>query len=262
MKKPLFSGKECVSNTSDGCFNRFCHETQLRDNHTGDALTLTEAYLEGRGHLRLLLAWPHGPSLSSVACKWLTKDRLPNRHGGNDASLPCEFLATQQRIQCFGTEDCDASRSQNKVVLVAQVEKVDTVKRIIPARIRFERVYRSDDVFSGDLYLSIRNGATQPLCRAGKGEKNSLWSWSVIANHTVGKEIEGGFEIVNGIPDNQGEVFWDGFLGFDDKNTLGALWINFVHQHEGCISDECFNLPMQIVDVMFGPLNLLERASD
>lgn len=262
MKNPLLLGKKCVRNAGDGSLNRFCHETQLRHNHTGDALTLTEAYLEGRGHLRLLFAWPHSPSLSSVASKGLTKDRLSNRHGGNDAPLPCEFLATQQCIQCFSVEDGDASGSQNKVVLIAQVEEVDAIKRIIPTRVRFERVYRSDDVFSGDLYLSIRNGATQPLCRAGKGEKNSLWFWSAITNHTVGEEIKGGFEIVNGIPDNQGEVVWDGFLGFDDKGTLGTLWINFVHQDKRCTGDECFNFPMQIVDVMFGPLNLLERASD
>lgn len=247
--------EKSVSDFGNGGLGGLSHETQFRDNHTANPLSLTEAYVKGRGNIRLLLESPDRPPLPPVSEKGLFENRLANRHRKHNAAVTSEIVTPDQGVDRLGIKHRYTGGGQDEMMLIAQIKNVDAIKSIVPAMIGFERVYRSDDVFAGELYLSICNGATQPLCRISEREENSRWFWSAVAYHPISEQIEGRFEIVNGIANDKGKFFWDGFIGFDEKNALGALWINCLHQNERHLGKERFNIPMQIIDVMFGPLN-------
>jgi hypothetical protein len=78
----------------------------------------------------------------------------------------------------------------------------------------------------------------------------------LVAHHAECQQIESGIEIMNSIPDHEGEALWDGLLGFDRKSSLQALWVLSENQAERFSRQIGVDLPVKIVDVLFGPLNL------
>jgi len=67
---------------------------------------------------------------------------------------------------------------------------------------------------------------------------------------------------VNGIPDDKGKRFWDGFICMDRQMKFRQVWILGEHETERALSQIGINLPIQIIDVLLGPVNFSHRRGE
>jgi len=66
---------------------------------------------------------------------------------------------------------------------------------------------------------------------------------------------------VNGIAGNESEIVRYGMIGFDSNGTVSSLWLHSDHKLEGSLGEVALDLPVEVIDVMIGPLNLESRSS-
>ena len=157
---------------------------------------------------------------------------------------------------CCGRDD--------ELVLVGQIEVVDGLKHLVPARIRLEFHYFSHDLFAGAIYMSTVNGGFQSVSRGAERELDlSLLSGcrAFVANQRKCEQVKGGTQVVDGIADDQGEATWDGYLVFDDIGNLAGLAVGAAVNPQGSLNRIGFRLPDKVINVMFGPFNLGKRTS-
>jgi hypothetical protein len=146
------------------------------------------------------------------------------------------------------------SIQQKQAMYVTNVEMVEFVKNLIPVRVRFERDYRFNDLFAGDLYLSICNGTYKSLFCLGEGKGNSFGRRSFAFAKSEHRQVQGRTQIVNGIANDDGKFGWDGYVGFSSHHGCSGLWLNDSDKLKRFLGQKGINLPVHIIDVMLGPL--------
>jgi len=70
------------------------------------------------------------------------------------------------------------------------------------------------------------------------------------------REIEGRAQIMDGVADNEGEIWRNGFLGFGFEGNLAQLRLAMSDELERFLSQVGLHSPVKVIDVMLGPLNL------
>jgi hypothetical protein len=142
------------------------------------------------------------------------------------------------------------------MVLVALVHGLDGMEVFVPARIRLECVDLVDDVFRGQVHLSGINGATKTLRRLGEGEADAVGTWCLVADHPVTEVVKGCPEVVDRIADGQREGgFWNGWIGMDVNHALRGVLILADSEVERAVRKILPDLPVQVIDVLLGPLD-------
>ena len=157
---------------------------------------------------------------------------------------------------CCGRDD--------ELVLVGQIEVVDGLEHLVPARIRLEFLYFLHDIFAGTIYMSAVNGGFQSVSRGAERELDlSLLSgcWAFVTNQRKCEQVKGGTQIVDGIANDQGETARDGYLVFDDIGNLVGLSVAAAVNPQGPLTRIGFRLPVKVINVIFGPFNLGKRTS-
>jgi hypothetical protein len=150
----------------------------------------------------------------------------------------------------------DLPRQDQKPVLIANVEGVNSAKYSIPCRARIERADRVSDLFAGELYLSAANGSFQSVVSVPPRERKLelVRARGSFVGKCIEDQIERCSQVVNGIPNDQGELWWDGLLCFDEELHFAGLAAMTDRKLEGLLSQKGINSTAKIVDVMLGPL--------
>ena len=249
----------------DDAVGFLCQRDESRDHGLHwEGLTFAEAYNRGRfevcfpfGGARTL----GGPSRAPVA---LGTGHVDVELDATSHDEVHPFLGSVRHFGHGFTElregHADIRASGNdKPVLIGYVQGVDSVELFVPARIRLEVVDFLDDLFAGEVYLSCLNGSTKTLRRFAEWKLDRAplsGCFAFIANHLKDEQIEGGSQVVDGIANDQGDCIWHGYLGFDRVGNLAGLAVKATKNSQGMLGRVGINLPVEVDDVMLGPLNL------
>ena len=232
-------------------------------------LSLAEAYYTGKFEI----CFPFGgcskvarPSCASIPLGLGNVDVESNAIVQNERdTFVRESGVLGHELGKIGQHHGAARRGGNdELVLVGQIEVVDGLKHLVPARVRLEFLYFSHDLFAGATYLSTFNSGFQSVSRGAERELDlSLLPgcWAFVANQRKCEQVKRGTQVVDGIADDQGEAAWDGYLVFDDIGNLVGLAVGAAVNPQGPLARIGFRLPVKVIDVMFGPFNLSKRTS-
>ena len=227
----------------------------------GEELTLWEAYLKGRLNLCFCFGKPEGTPMFRTLELQSDTNKISQACGEVKHAVAHESCAQSKLIHEVSRHLSHAANGNDKFVLVCYVKGVNSVKKCVPTRIRLKGFDRVDDLFSGELHLSVLDGGFKSFNSRGEGELHGFRSWSFVAHHAEHNKIKGASEVMNRISENHGELIWNGYVCFDADGSLFGLWI--------IDDDECVRalrkigvyFPVQVIDVVFGPINLKARKA-
>lgn len=136
-------------------------------------------------------------------------------------------------------------------VLVAHVEGVQFINRILPARMGFARLNRSFDLFRGELnFSSAENAFFAVSVEPVDGKLNTPTVSRVTRDDSEIDQVERRAEVVDGIAEGEGDPGWDGYLGLGNDGEIKGYWADPVDDFERSLVEIGLDLPVKVVDVM------------
>jgi hypothetical protein len=148
----------------------------------------------------------------------------------------------------------DVARNHKQSVFVAGVKGIQAPQFFVPVLVRLETAYRFRDIFTGEPYLSLLNGAIKGVLFASEGKLDFPLLRRSILDHAKDRKVERRPEIMDGISDYQGETWWNGLLGFGPEYYLSSLAFELNDQNKGFLCEKGVDPLSEVVDVMAGPL--------
>lgn len=170
------------------------------------------------------------------------------------------YTAGEHGVDTVGGDFGCVARQDQELMLVSYIEPMKAFQYLMPARIRLQSAYRFDDLFAGELYLSAINGSFKSLRFAREREGDVIAARGSILGQSEHHKVKGGTEIVNRVPEDGGEVFWDGYLGFGRDGELAGFGIERLDQYERALLEKGIDLSAKVADVMFGARDLHLRT--
>ena len=216
---------------------------------TSEGLTLREAYRMGKLDLCFVYI-DSGATQSSRLIRTTVRSvevlAGPAVLGGDPAG--------QRLIELVG-------RSHDGSMLVDIIEFMDSPEDWVPIRASIESFDYTEDLFSGEIYLSATQGVVKSLIVhrfPGEGILDVGIVSDLRGQHHPNGVIQSGSEIVGSISDDHGKPAWDGFLVMD---AHARVWAGLLENDLDRLAAQigCYP-PVQVVDVIFGPLNLSQRS--
>ena len=237
-------------------FANFLRDTnQHRDNGLSrEGLTLCERYIEGGVNLLAVFRDPARPSLLPV-CEFRYRpkdDWTANKRqvGETDCWGRRVQLAQVQQVDRKGGNGCS-----NDSMLVEDIDFMEQGEIVtLPSRVRLYFINCFDDLWSGELYLSISDGAHKSARRFGKWELDPVGGWRVVGTDQIPDDVvKGGMEIVRSIPDQESDGVLRGFVAFDKYSALTGCGI-VADGDPSATSTKSVPLSFDLIDMMLGPL--------
>ena len=139
----------------------------------------------------------------------------------------------------------------NDLVLVGNVEGMEFVETVLPARVRFKRLHCGADGVAREIDLALNDGAVQVGGVSGEGKLNLPWLGGSSTNKAESQNVERGTSVVDGITKDQRDRFGDGFLLFNRDGALAEVWVLPDHEDIGFLREKGIRLPLKIIDVAF-----------
>jgi hypothetical protein len=253
--------QECLDQERNGLLDRINAFTKrCNDSLVLERQPFSKSYEEGR--LELCFLVPR----SSCACKSESLPSIGERFGGNEqiavfrankaedsgsvhrkAEVQSKFVPAHFR---------NAAGQDKQPMLVLSVQPMQCVKHFVPSGVGLEGCYCLDDLFAGELYLSLINGACKTLCFFGEGERNKVRAGRLGAGELEHGKIESRAQVMDGVANDKREFLWDGDIGFDSDGNLVCLRVEMPQELEWPFVHERVDLTPKIIDVMLGPFNL------
>lgn len=143
-------------------------------------------------------------------------------------------------------------------VFVKNVEIVKASEGIIPSLVRFYDIHDEvSDLFGGLPYQSAIDGVYKAIPTLPERECSVIVvPLQSSENDLIESNIQGTFEVVSGIADDEGKVVWKGFSYLDLKAIVSSLNV-FINTETVKVSvGEGQDARVKIVDVLLGPFNL------
>lgn len=200
-----------------------------------------------RGEVELLAdldVWIRGEHIEQVA---IFRAHLKIKR--ND--IPC---AARRRayIDALG----DAADWDYDRVFVGNVEIVNPAQYQVPAFVRFEPPNYVHDLWAGTAYKSLLYGCFKSRIAFRKGEIDALRLPSSQVNQGAGEVVERRSEVVDGIPDDKGDIDRQCLLLAEAQRIAAGLVVRFDNCAIRFSFQECEDLRVQVGDVAFGPIQL------
>lgn len=158
-------------------------------------------------------------------------------------------------VNLLRSESGKASNRNNQLVLVGNIQGMKPTQKYVAARMRFQPFNYLDDIFAGEIGISIRDGALKAFGPLRKGKLDAFGLRGFVANHSEHEQIQSGSHVVNCITNSECEIVWNCRLGFDTNNALTELWIMLNNEMHRLPADVVSELPMNVTDVILGPLD-------
>ena len=159
-------------------------------------------------------------------------------------------------IEVLKLESGKACDGNDELVLVANVQDMQSAESFIPARIRLKLFNPPEDICASEVGISIRDGALKSIGPVCEGKLHAFGSRSFVSDHSKHKNVESGAQIVDGISNRERDIVRNGLVGFDAHNALVELWVVLNDQAHWSFSDIHTELPVNIADVILGPFDL------
>ena len=141
-------------------------------------------------------------------------------------------------------------------VLVDIIQLMQCKQIPVPSRIRARHCKYFDDLWSGQIYMSLRDGLHKSARVFGKWILDPIWAGRIMrGNKFPNGMIKGTPQVVDCIAGDQPETIWDGFVACDADGALAALFI-VMDDNFPVLSEETRGLRLKVVDVMLGSFNL------
>jgi hypothetical protein len=156
------------------------------------------------------------------------EDRLTLRcrkiQGSGASDCGAGFEAFQKFFNLKAGKRSDVACQDEQMMLIAHIQGVDTAEYWVPSLIWLEKAHRLRDICSGELYLSVIDGSFKSFRSAPfrEGEHDFLWRRSAVLSHAIQSDIQCGGEIMNGIANNQGQLWGMGLLVLGRNSTQPA----------------------------------------
>jgi hypothetical protein len=231
---------------------------------TIEGLTLTQAYREGWLDICYLVKVRHSPSLISGSA---LIGNLGEVNQCGVIRVKCQPAGPYEGkgkhfSQLSRAEGGSLPDQENEPVLVTIVECPNTPQVAVPCSVWFEVMDRFNDLFAGKPYLSIVNGAIKAFgSLPGEGKLDLMeFAFAYLgARHGIDGQVKGRPQIMDRVPDNKPKFIWNGFLCFDSGGGLPGLRLMVDEQREWFLGEKGFNSPVEVVDVVLGPLDFQRR---
>jgi hypothetical protein len=190
------------------------------------------------------------PSNLKRNVKWWRLRSTPSTTSVDVASLIFQFHSLNRR---------DVNERYEKPMFVKDVQLVNGPNGVIPSTVRLYAAHHQlEQSEIGDVYFSIPKRSFQKLIRRVDGKLLFLGVKRGGCEFFEGSQpsiIEGGFQVVDSVPDYQGELIVDCMIAkvvFDD--LVSNLRIDLGRGHIGLSqSGKC---GLEIHDVLIGPVDL------
>lgn len=115
----------------------------------------------------------------------------------------------------------------DELVFVRDVQPMEKEKFTVPVRIGFGLAYCFDDLFSGEMYFSHSDHRFKTLRFLTKRELDVIGRpWVEWRDYLPDELVEGGTEIVNGVPDDKCEFWRNGFMLMHLEPAFSYFWIS------------------------------------
>jgi hypothetical protein len=239
--------------TIDGTFNHDREGTQKEcDTLAGQGLIFPESYLKGDLDICVLLDRPGNAGIIAPRCQSIVFSNV------NEGQIFDNQIGRRRLVDISDFETIKGRRGydgHDELVLVGNIESMKVVEKIVPARIRFQFAEFLDDLFAGDLYLSLREKTFKTLRFSAEGKHDVLGTRRIEWRNNVPREvIERRPKVMNGVPDDERIRFGNGCVYIDAQGALtGLSVVKDVHLAAN-FPVEIVALGIQVFDVMLGPL--------
>jgi hypothetical protein len=140
-------------------------------------------------------------------------------------------------------------------MFIADVEVMDSTKRVIPSNVWLQRPDYINDFGRGTVYMSILNGLFKISCGTAKREINVLPVPSIQRNEINGQIIKRGPEIMDGIAHDSSE-FVRQSLSSSENYLVWAVRLLLDHRGIWITRKETSDHRIEIRDMAIGPFNL------
>lgn len=155
----------------------------------------------------------------------------------------------------LGNAACPDNGGDDRV-LIRVVEKVDDIEQITSSAGECLAFFEQIPYFGAGCFYSFATGfKVGPIITSGKFEIAVLRA-AVIANELPCHMIKGTPQIVDSIAYYQGEFSRHFFVEANPNGGFPGFWVGANANVVRISFDERFKLPLEVVDVMIGPLDL------
>ena len=173
---------------------------------------------------------------------------------GEEPAGDFKFLASA--VYCSNADDVrKVHMSQQEFMLVDNVESVQGPDGFsIPSLVRLYCIHDDlDSLFAGLIFKSAFNGVFKAISGVVDRElSKSIWDENGVM-HSV---VECGSEVVNSIPDNEGDRVRNAVTGDQMNQIVSGLRVVIDDELVTVVFDECPQLQVKVIDVLLGPFNL------
>lgn len=250
----------------EGALNEYCELLErFEDRLTLRNLRLPERYRNGDLKLLIEGRWDGAIDFRIV---------LQGAYGdevGRDAEASAERFGFRRKLSYVKTPRTDADEGDgdfcqntdigscywdDSFVFVESVKLIQHPQRGIPSFVWLEPAYQRFGFGRNSIYFSNRFGFKVVDGSADGKPCSTRYLLLVGKDKFTNKLVEGGTQIVNGIPNYCTDAVWNGFVDSDAVNVLSGLLVliqdSFIWV--GCMKD--LERRLQFRDVLFGPFDL------
>lgn len=221
-----------------------------RDEAPAEGLILPKQYVDG--DINLLGVYGVSPRDAGVVAPYCYAVVFEKVEGG-----VLDNEAGHRRVHIADVKTVDSESGPDRYdefVLVGNIKNMETIKNVIPSRVRLQVAEFLGDFFAGNLYLSVRENRFKTLRSFAKGKLDLVRDRAMGTQDIPSHMIEGGSEIVNGIADDEREMIGNGRVYFSDQGALAGMSIVVGREPASLAIVQSLGLGNKILDVMLGPL--------
>lgn len=239
--------------TIDDAFDGHCHRAQALENpFLSERLTFPEHYLHG--HSNLLCLVRDGDAGSGIVVPDCNSIVFSN--SGKGSFLNDDFRGRWVNIPDIEALEPDQRlNGQYELVLVGNIKLMQSVEQVVAARVRFQFTESLDDLFSGELYLSMRNSRFKTLRFAHKRKLNIVRPFGgKWPDNVPCQVVEAGSQVMDCVPCNEGELVGNGRVYLDCQGALAGMSIILDEEVGTRAFAKGLRPRMKVFDVLLGPL--------
>lgn len=152
----------------------------------------------------------------------------------------------------------DASQMNDRgkqLVFVSDVQVMDGIEKIVSSSVRLQRSKYFDDLWAGPVYCSTHNRCLKVFETWSEWKVNAGNTESVMPHHVARQDVKRGAQIVNGVSYQERPMLGLGESFLHAQELIAGIRLTINDHNIGvfpCIGQD---LPVQIRDVLIGPLN-------
>jgi hypothetical protein len=247
MSRPLTPGEAYLLEIVNDARDDLRHLMQRWDDRlTFQNLSFVEKYLEGR--LSVVL------DVEITGCRYgFEYSALANNERHVDDSVSLVVLSV------YAIQLRDREKRYQQSMFIGNIELIEGAENIVPSRVRLYPIQNQiDDISASSLYASTINSTFKFLPCLIERESRVFGRDSPGPNDNLAShEVKGGSQVVDGVPNHQGNFLGNAFGHFKLEDIVSFISIFLdVKAVKVCLDKEGCKDRVKLLDVLIGPFDL------